>query len=137
MEEQLKSEWGKKLQKLQKNSRFAVKFTEILLEKYLKGKAEIEKLVVKLPQEETGEGELAVLYATAKTNGIRRNLEIRICTKILREEPAATFFLDYYCVEAPAILIDSGSTTLRLSMDERILQCLQEAEERCKIFKKE
>lgn len=158
MEEKLKSLWEKKLQRLQKDSRYAVKFTEILLEKFLKQKAEVEELYVRLPQKEACTGELAVLDVTARIQGsfqgnfpggfqekfpggsqgnlpgILRNMEIIICREILKEEPAVTFLLDYYCVEAPAILVDSGSTTLRFHMGSEIEECLQEAEYRCKMI---
>lgn len=149
MEEKLKSLWEKKLQRLQKDSHYAVKFTEILLEKFLKQKAEVEELYVRLPQKEACTGELAVLDVTARIQGgfqrnlpgsfqenlpgILRNLEIIICREILKEEPAVTFLLDYYCVESPAILVDSGSTTLRLHMGSEMEECLQEAEYRCKM----
>lgn len=138
MEEKLKSLWEKKLQRLQKDSHYAVKFTEILLEKFLKQKAEVEELYVRLPQKEACTGELAVLDVTARMqgenfHGCLRNMEIIICREILKEEPAVTFLLDYYCVESPAILVDSGSTTLRLHMGSEMEECLQEAEYRCKM----
>ena len=137
MEEKLQSRWEKKLQRLQKDSRYAVKFTEILLEKFLKKKAEVEELYVRLPQKEACTGELAVLDVTARMQGENfpgnlRNMEIIICREILKEEPAVTLLLDYYCVEAPAILVDSGSTTLRFHMGSEIEECLQEAEYRRK-----
>ena len=137
MEEKLQSRWEKKLQWLQKDSRYAVKFTEILLEKFLKKKAEVEELYVRLPQKEACTGELAVLDVTARMQGENfpgnlRNMEIIICREILKEEPAVTLLLDYYCVEAPAILVDSGSTTLRFHMGSEIEECLQEAEYRRK-----
>lgn len=128
MEKQVKSQWEKKLQKLWEDSAYAVRFTEILLEKFLKGKAEVKELSVRLPRHRACRGELVILDAAVKQRNIVRNMEIILCREMLKEEPTVSFLMDYYCVEAPAILVDSGNTTLRLSMGKKIEKCLQEAE---------
>lgn len=128
MEKQLKFRWEKKLQKLREDSVYAAKFAEILLEQFLKRKAVIKELTVRLPGHGACEGELMILDITVELYETLRNMEIILCREMLKEEPAVSFLLDYYCVEAPAILVDSGNTTLRLSMGRKIEKCLQEAE---------
>ncbi len=127
MGKQVRSRWEKRLQKLREDSYYAGKFAEILLEKFLKRKAVVKELVVRLPGRRACEGELLILDMTVELHGNVRNMEIILCREMLEEQPAVSFLLDYYCVEAPAILVDSGNTTLRLSMSREIEKCLQEA----------
>lgn len=128
MEKQVKSGWEKKLQKLREDSAYAAKFAEILLEKFLKRKAVVKELTVRLPGRGACGGELMILDITVELHETVRNMEIILCRGMLKEEPTVSLLLDYYCVEAPAILVDSGNTTLRLGMGRKIEKCLQEAE---------
>lgn len=116
MEQKINLHWDKCREKLICDKQYACQCAEKILRDILGQKIDIERITVKLPKKDN---ELLLMEMTVDEGGIKRNMKLIICRE-LKENPMI-LTLCYYCVEAPAILIESGSAEIRLGIDSDVL----------------
>lgn len=112
---------------------------QILLSRILQTSIVVEKVSVRKPDcgKKTSSGIILILQMQIKeqvADSVQtRIIELDICessgdTYSEAQKPGGvSFCLNYYCVEAPAILIDSGVTKIRIAYDTFVERCIGEA----------
>lgn len=125
MKENLKFQWENQAKRLLEDENYAKKFAETILEDVLQEEVHVEEVCVWFQGSKNGQGVVIVLDAAVKgtrqSEVYERNVEIYLYKNEKIQVHHKSFQFQYYCVETPAILLDSGSTRLNLTVREDIL----------------
>lgn len=112
---------------------------QLLLSRILQTAILVEKVSVRMPDcgKKTESGIILILQMQIKeqmADSVQtRIMELDICESAgntysgMKKLGGVSFCLNYYCVEAPAILIDSGVTKIRIAYDTFVERCIGEA----------
>lgn len=122
MQKNLNFQWDEQVKRLQKETIFAQKFTRFILADTLHEPVDVESVSVHMLNDE-GDKEGGVrIIATIIAYGTKRNIEICLHKEDEHLEYSPSLTCCYYCVEAPAILLDSGRTSVNLEVREDLLE---------------
>lgn len=121
--------WRQGLERLLENQQQTEYFVKKLLRRILEEEVIIQKLRVNTPdkQKKLPGTVAAVLELTVLTNRQKRDIKLIICQKTSDKEPKTAVILRYYCVEAPAILVDSGAAQIRVTIDSELENLIWQA----------
>jgi len=121
MQKNLNFQWDEQVKRLQKDAGFAKKFTKFILADMLQEQIEVESVSVHVQKGADSKGDGLELVAAIVAHGVKRNLKICL-NKDRHLEYSQSFTCCYYCVESPAILLDSGMTKVNLAVREDLLE---------------
>lgn len=136
MKGNLTNRWERHLKDLLQDEKQAKCFAEIFMCQLLGQEVGIERLLVKLPSPKgaysAANRTTAVLDLWVRLDGKKRNMEVEICEKQSGASSQNIFSIHYYCVEAPAILIDSGVTKIRVMAGSEMEKCIRRTRKLCR-----
>lgn len=136
MKGNLTNQWGHHLESLLRNERQAICFAKVFMGHLLGQEVGIERLLIKIPAQKedcvAAGCPAAVLDLWVLMNGEKRNMEVEIYEKQSGVLSQNVFSIHYYCVEAPAILIDSGVTKIRVTVGSEMEDHIRKTRKMCK-----
>lgn len=136
MKGNLTNRWESHLKSLLQDEKQAMYFAKIFMCHLLDQEVAIDRIRIKIPAGKETYGATdhiaAVLDIWVLLNGEKRNMEVEICEKQAGALSKNVFSLRYYCVEAPAILIDSGVTKIRVTAGPEMEDYIRKTRKMCK-----
>lgn len=122
MRGKLTKHWKQGLKRLLEDQRKTEYFAHKLLRRIFEENVIIRGLRVSTPDKDKNftNTVAAVLDLTVLTDRQERNIILKICEKTTDKETKTVFVLRYYCVEAPAILVDNGITEIYVTIDSEL-----------------
>lgn len=120
MQKNLNVKWEEQARLLQEDAVFAKEFIKFILTDTLQENVEVESVSVHLQESKGSAEEKVELVVTIIACGFRRTMEISLY-KSGHLKCDRSFKCYYYCVEAPSILLDSGTTSINLEVREDLL----------------
>ena len=121
MQKNLNFQWEEQVKRMQKDTLLAKKFTRFILTDMLHEPVAVESVSAHVLKGEGDKADGVELIAAIIVHGNRRNMEICL-HKDKHLEYSQSFKCCYYCVEAPAILLDSGMTSVNLEVKEDMIE---------------
>lgn len=132
----LTNQWARRLGSLLRDEKQAKCFAEVFMCQLLGREIGIERILIKLPAAKKCRTAMnrpaAVLDLWVLLDGQKRNMEVEIYEKQSEDLSQNIFSIRYYCVEAPAILIDSGVTKIRVMAGPEMEDYIRKTRKLCK-----
>ncbi len=122
MRGKLTKNWRQELSHLLKDQKKTEYFVEKLLRRILDEDIILCRMCAKISEKEKNTADInaAVLHLTVLTDRKERDIILKICEETADRKPKTAVILRYYCVEAPAILVDSGTAEICMTMDSEL-----------------
>ena len=122
MRGKLTKHWRQELRCLLEDQRKTEYFVKKLLRRIFEEDVILCGLRTSTPEKEKklADTDAVVLKLTVLTGRQERDILLRICEETADRESATAVILHYYCVEAPAILVDSGTAEIRVTVDSEL-----------------